>query len=63
MQGEDQLLLQVRLRSTDHSGWTTAAEALLARAVSLGLSGATSQEGFAGVDQRGAMAEIGRAHV
>jgi len=52
-------LLRVHLRSTDKSGWSSAADVLVERAKSQGLSGATLLRGIYGLDIRGDLLEIG----
>jgi PII-like signaling protein len=60
LEGE-QTLLRVFLKNTDKfSWWTTAADALLTRAVRRGLVGETTLEGVLGLDAAGAVVEPGR---
>lgn len=58
LEGE-QTLLRVHLRNTDRHGWFTgpAAEALVHRAKSRGLAGATVWRGFLGLDVNGRLLE------
>lgn len=61
LEGE-QTLLRVYLRNTDKKGWFSApaAESLVERARTLGLSGATVLRGFFGLDVNGRLLESGR---
>jgi PII-like signaling protein len=60
LEGE-QTLLRVFLTSTDkYSWWSTAADALITRAVRRGLVGETTLEGFLGLDAGGKVVEPGR---
>ncbi|HWB14407.1 MAG TPA: DUF190 domain-containing protein [Pirellulales bacterium] len=52
LEGE-QLLLRASLRSTDKHGWQTAAEAVIERAKTAGLTGATVLRGICGLDVTG----------
>jgi PII-like signaling protein len=58
LEGE-QTLLRVHLRNTDRHGWFSgpAAEALVRRAKSRGLAGATVWRGFLGLDVKGRLLE------
>ncbi|HZV05347.1 MAG TPA: DUF190 domain-containing protein [Gemmataceae bacterium] len=58
LEGE-QTLLRVHLRNTDRHGWfsSPAAEALVRRATSRGLAGATVWRGFLGLDVNGQLLE------
>ncbi|HVX11983.1 MAG TPA: DUF190 domain-containing protein [Pirellulales bacterium] len=59
LQGE-QLLLRVLLRSTDKYGWQTAAEAVVERAKTAGLNGATLLRATCGLDVTGELLCPGR---
>src|SRR5215469_16522300 len=58
LEGE-QTLLRVHLRNTDRHGWFSgsAVEALVSRAKSRGLAGATVWRGFLGLDVKGQLLE------
>jgi uncharacterized protein len=59
LEGE-QVLLRVHLRNTDQHGWRNAADALIERARSEGLAGATLLRGIFGLDVDGKLLESGR---
>jgi hypothetical protein len=59
MEGE-QTLLRVYLRNTDKYGWSSAAEALVQRAKTKQLAGATVLRGIMGLDITGQLLESGR---
>jgi uncharacterized protein len=59
LEGE-QVLLRVHLRNTDQQGWRNAADALIERARSEGLAGATLLRGIFGLDVDGKLLESGR---
>jgi PII-like signaling protein len=54
---DEQLLLRVYLRNTDHCGWFSAAETLVDRARAQGVAGATVLRGVFGLDGRGELLE------
>ncbi len=59
LEGE-QVLLRVHLRSTDQSGWRNAADALIERARSAGLAGATQLHGIFGFGLDAVLLETSR---
>lgn len=53
----EQTLLRVYLRNTDRSGWPNTSDALLNRAISMKLAGATLSPGICGLDVTGQLLE------